>query len=109
MSRLSDNYYALLIITDILSNACVSPKKDQKIIDLMLTRHQEAEQLRSDKRMLDLAWDDQRRLENDLRQSRMRQRNADFYEQHSAKEVKQVCTKEPCPTGIQCSRLRFFV
>jgi len=64
--------------------------KDQKIIDLMLTRHEEAQQLRSDKMALDLAWDDQRRLENELRESRVKQRNAELYEQLNAKDIKQV-------------------
>lgn len=56
----------------------------------MLTRHEEAQQLRSDKIALDLAWDDQRRLENELRESRVKQRNAELYEQHNAKDIKQV-------------------
>ncbi|KAK3746958.1 hypothetical protein QZH41_002511 [Actinostola sp. cb2023] len=56
----------------------------------MLTRHEEAQQLRKDKMMLDLAWDDQKRLENDLHQSRIKQRHTELYEQFSAKDLKQM-------------------
>ena len=65
-------------------------QQDQKIIDLMLTRHEEAQSLRKDKMMLDLAWDDQRQLDNDLRQARMKRHQAELYEQCTAKEMKQV-------------------
>lgn len=56
----------------------------------MLTRHEEAQRLRKDKMMLDLAWDDQRQLENDLRQARTKRHQAELYEQYTAKEMKQV-------------------
>ncbi|XP_032241397.2 coiled-coil domain-containing protein 177 isoform X2 [Nematostella vectensis] len=65
-------------------------KKDQRIIDLMLSRHEEAEQLRKERLMLDLEWDEQKQLENDLRQAREKQRRAEIYEQYAAKDAKQM-------------------
>jgi hypothetical protein len=56
----------------------------------MLTRHEEAQQLRKDKMMLDLAWDDQRQLDNDLRHARVQQNHAELYEQYTSKDTKQV-------------------
>ncbi|XP_031562597.1 coiled-coil domain-containing protein 177-like isoform X2 [Actinia tenebrosa] len=79
--------------TDCILNAVGGKRmsnKDQKIIDLMLTRHEEAQRLRKDKMMLDLAWDGQRQLENDLRHARMKRHQAELYEQYASKDMKQM-------------------
>ncbi|XP_074623117.1 uncharacterized protein LOC141881265 isoform X1 [Acropora palmata] len=63
--------------------------KDQRIVDLMMSRHQDEERARKQRFMLELEWDEQKKLEEQLRQARQRQKQAEIYQNYKAKDAKQ--------------------
>ena len=56
----------------------------------MVSRHEDEERARKERLMLELEWDEQRRLEEQLRQARQRQKQAEIYDNYKAKDAKQV-------------------
>ena len=61
-------------------------------MDLMVSRHEDEERARKERLMLELEWDEQRKLEEQLRQARQRQKQAEIYDNYKAKDAKQVRT-----------------
>lgn len=64
--------------------------KDQRIVNLMMSRHEEQERARKEQLMLEMEWSEQRKLEEQLRQARHRQRQEEIWDMYKAKDAKQV-------------------
>lgn len=64
-------------------------EKDQRIVNLMMSRHKEQERARKERLMLEMEWDEQRKLEERLRQARHRQRQEEIWDTYKAKDAKQ--------------------
>ena len=56
----------------------------------MMSRHEEQERARKERMMLELEWDEQKKLEEQLRQARHRQRQEEIWDAYKAKDAKQV-------------------
>ena len=56
----------------------------------MMSRHEEQQKTRKERWMLELEMDEQRKLEDQLRLARLRQRQAEMYDRYKAKDLKQV-------------------
>lgn len=56
----------------------------------MMSRHKEQERARKERLMLEMEWDEQRKLEERLRQARHRQRQEEIWDTYKAKDAKQV-------------------
>ena len=56
----------------------------------MMSRHEDEERARKERLMLELEWDEQRKLEEQLRQARQRQKQAEIWESYKEKDAKQV-------------------
>ena len=69
----------------------------------MMSRHQDEERARKQRFMLELEWDEQKKLEEQLRQARQRQKQAEIYQNYKAKDAKQV----RCLNSIVLKLLRF--
>lgn len=63
--------------------------KDQRIVNLMMSRHEEQERARKEQLMLEMEWSEQRKLEEQLRQARHRQRQEEIWDMYKAKDAKQ--------------------
>lgn len=59
-------------------------------MNLMVSRHEDEEIARKERLMLELEWDEQKKLEEQLRQARQRQKQAEKWENYKAKDAKQV-------------------
>lgn len=59
----------------------------------MMSRHEEQERARKERMMLELEWDEQRKLEEQLKQARDRQRQEEIWDTYKAKDTKQVLHK----------------
>lgn len=68
----------------------------------MMSRHKEQERARKERLMLEMEWDEQRKLEEQLRQARHRQRQEEIWDTYKAKDAKQVIfTHSTCSlTGV---------
>ncbi|XP_068758038.1 coiled-coil domain-containing protein 177-like isoform X2 [Montipora capricornis] len=64
-------------------------EKDQRIVNLMMSRHNDEERARKDRLMLELELNEQKKLEEQLRQARHRQKQATLYEDFKARDAKQ--------------------
>lgn len=64
-------------------------EKDQRIVNLMMSRHEEEERSRKERLMLELEWDEQRKIEEQLKKARQQQRQAEIWDTHKAKDAKQ--------------------
>ncbi|XP_020615875.1 coiled-coil domain-containing protein 177-like isoform X2 [Orbicella faveolata] len=64
-------------------------EKDQRIVNLMMSRHEEQERARKERLMLEMEWSEQRKLEEQLRQARHRQRQQEIWDTYKAKDAKQ--------------------
>jgi len=64
-------------------------EKDQRIVDLMMSRHEDEQRARKERLMLELEWDEQRKLEEQLRQARQKQKQSEIWENYKAKDAKQ--------------------
>ncbi|XP_078377121.1 uncharacterized protein LOC144660384 isoform X2 [Oculina patagonica] len=64
-------------------------EKDQRIVNLMMSRHEEQERARKEQMMLELEWDEQRKLEEQLRQARHKQRQQEIWDTYKVKDAKQ--------------------
>ena len=56
----------------------------------MLSRHEEEEKQKAERKILDLEWDEQRQLERDIRIARERNNHLENYTKLWQKEMKQV-------------------
>jgi len=56
----------------------------------MMSRHEEQERARKERLMLEMEWSEQRKLEEQLRQARQRQRQEEIWDTYKAKDAKQV-------------------
>jgi len=56
----------------------------------MMSRHEEQERARKERLMLEMEWSEQRKLEEQLRQARHRQRQQEIWDTYKAKDAKQV-------------------
>ena len=61
-------------------------------MNIMMSRHEDEERARKERLMLELEWDEQRKLEEQLRQARQRQKQEEMWENYKAKDAKQVRT-----------------
>ena len=59
-------------------------------MNLMMSRHEEQERARKERLMLELEWDEQRKLEEQLKKARHQQRQAEIWDTYKAKDAKQV-------------------
>ena len=73
--------------------------KDQRIVNLMMSRHEEEERARKERLMLELEWDEQRKIEEQMKKARQQQRQAEIWDTYKAKDSKQV-------SGIHCTMFR---
>lgn len=64
-------------------------EKDQRIVNLMMSRHNDEERARKDRLMLELELNEQKKLEERLRQARHRQKQATLYEDFKARDARQ--------------------
>lgn len=64
-------------------------EKDQRIVNLMMSRHEEEERSRKERLMLELEWDEQRKIEEQLKKARQQQRQAEIWDTYKAKDAKQ--------------------
>ena len=55
-----------------------------------MSRHEDEERARKERLMLELEWDEQKKLEEQLRQARQRQKQAEIWESFKAKDAKHV-------------------
>ena len=69
----------------------------------MMSRHEDEERARKERLMLELEWDEQKKLEEQLRQARQRQKQAEIWESYKAKDAKQVRSRtlRHCYYGYQ--------
>jgi len=58
----------------------------------MMSRHEDEQRARKERLMLELEWDEQRKLEEQLRQARQKQKQSEIWENYKAKDAKQVIT-----------------
>ena len=56
----------------------------------MMSRHEEQERARKERLMLEMEWSEQRKLEEQLRQARQRQRQEEIWDTYKVKDAKQV-------------------
>ncbi|XP_073236549.1 uncharacterized protein [Porites lutea] len=82
-----DNLEGLRSVPSVLDRKSLSGK-DQRIVDLMMSRHEDEERARKERLMLELEWDEQKKLEEQLRQARQRQKQAEIWESYKAKDAK---------------------
>lgn len=67
----------------------------------MMSRHKEQERARKEQLMLEMEWDEQRKLEEQLRQARHRQRQEEIWDAYKAKDAKQVSfTHSTCSLSV---------
>lgn len=64
-------------------------EKDQRIVNLMMSRHEEEERARKERLMLELEWDEQRKIEEQMKKARQQQRQAEIWDTYKAKDSKQ--------------------
>lgn len=64
-------------------------EQDQRIVNLMMSRHEEEERSRKERLMLELEWDEQRKIEEQLKKARQQQRQAEIWDTYKAKDAKQ--------------------
>ena len=70
-----------------------------------MSRHKEQERGKKEKLLMELEWDEQKKLEQDLRRAREKQKSMDIYEKYKAKDAKQVCVRA-CVRVFVCVCLR---